>query len=273
MALELPEPENDGLHMDEVGAWSADKHHFLRRYIDAFTTAMKGKRWTSLHYIDLFAGPGILRIKNGGFDWGSPLIAAQSSFKFARLHLCELGTAQFAALKTRISRIPQPNAPQLIQGDANKEVHAIVTEIPKGALCLVFLDPHGLHLHFNTLRVLSALRADLIIFFPDHLDALRNWEKVYHDQDDSNLDLVLGTAIWRERMRNVPRERWAELLQGIYTDQIRSLGYKFFADERISRKDGVFLYKLIFCSKDPSGETIWRGISKKKPDGQYGLFE
>jgi hypothetical protein len=55
----LDPPEDDGLYIPEVGAWSADKHHFLRRYIDAFTTAMKGKKWDGLHYIDLFASAGI----------------------------------------------------------------------------------------------------------------------------------------------------------------------------------------------------------------------
>ena len=39
MVFDLQPPEDDGLHMDSVGSWSADKHHFLKRYIDAFTTS------------------------------------------------------------------------------------------------------------------------------------------------------------------------------------------------------------------------------------------
>jgi hypothetical protein len=46
-----------------VGPWSAAKHHFLRRYIDAFTTAMRAKGWRGLNYIDLFASAGIERIE------------------------------------------------------------------------------------------------------------------------------------------------------------------------------------------------------------------
>ncbi len=55
----LPQPEDDGLIVPTVGPQSIEKHYFLERYINAFTTSMKGK-W-SLHFIDLFAGSGIER--------------------------------------------------------------------------------------------------------------------------------------------------------------------------------------------------------------------
>ena len=87
---ELPVPEDDGLLTPEVGDWSRDKHHFLWRYLNAFTTAMRNKAWAGLHYIDLFAGAGIERLKGSGeLDWGSPLLAAQAKHPFAQLHLCE----------------------------------------------------------------------------------------------------------------------------------------------------------------------------------------
>ena len=54
--FQLEPPHDDGLVIPEVGEHSKYKHHFIRRYIDAFTTAMKSKRWSGLHYVDLFAG-------------------------------------------------------------------------------------------------------------------------------------------------------------------------------------------------------------------------
>ena len=54
--FELPSPKDDDLYIPTVGEWSRDKHYFLMRYIDAFTTSMKNKKWQGLHYIDLFAG-------------------------------------------------------------------------------------------------------------------------------------------------------------------------------------------------------------------------
>ena len=64
--FDMPTPKDDGLFIPEVGEWSKDKHYFLARYIDAFTTAMKNKKWSGLHYIDLFAGAGVERLKDSG---------------------------------------------------------------------------------------------------------------------------------------------------------------------------------------------------------------
>jgi three-Cys-motif partner protein len=264
----LAPPTDDGLLAPVVGSWSIKKHHFLRRYVDAFTTAMKNKRWSGLHYIDLFASAGLEKIKEtGSLEWGSALIAAQCPY-FTQLHLCELRKTRFSALAARVSRHPQRLKPQLIHGDANTVVHAVTSSLPPGSLSLAFLDPHGLHLNFETLGVLSQRKVDLIIFFPDHLDALRNWKAIYRDNPNSNLDRVLGTSSWRQRLSASAKDMWAQALSDLYVRQIRSLGYTHFDSERISLPNDRFLYKLIFCSASPVGAKIWRGIALNKADGQ-----
>jgi len=265
--FKLSPPNDDGLYIPTVGQWSRDKHYFLMRYIDAFTTSMKSKQWKGLHYIDLFAGPGIERLKvSKVLDWGSPLIAAKAPHRFNRLHLCEMNKRKYAALKSRIDEV-RPDS-QVLHGDANVKIQEIVQEIPQGALSLAFLDPYGLHLEFETLKLLSDIRADLIIFFPDHLDALRNWEHNYLENPDSNLDRCLGSgADWRSIINKTPRNRLAEVLRELYVRQIKSLGYIYFEYERISTEAHP-LYILIFCSRHPLAAKLWRGIAGKKPDGQ-----
>ncbi|MCK4871866.1 MAG: three-Cys-motif partner protein TcmP [Phycisphaerales bacterium] len=267
----LNQPEDDGLYIPEVGAWSADKHHFLRRYIDAFTTSMR-RKWPEMHYIDLFAGAGIERLGGGDLSWGSPLIAAQATHGFTQLHLVERDPKHFDALRQRIAKFRQSPPPHLLCGDANELVRDVVAALPaKDVLNLAFLDPYGLHLHYTTIRSLARHRTDLIIFFPDHLDALRNWKVVYHDQPDSNLDKVLGTDAWRRIFTDEPPSRCAELLRQLYEQQIRALGYKHFESERISGPGGRRLYLLLFCSKHDLGAKIWRGIASRKRDGQGTL--
>lgn len=267
--FELPAPVDDGLLIPDVGSWSIAKHHFLRRYVDAFMTAMRGKRWSGLHYIDLFASAGVERIRDTNqLEWGSALIAAQSPHPFSRLHFCELDRDRYQALHARLARLSHPQEPQIIQGDANVAVTQVVNALPPRTLSLAFLDPHGLHLAFETLRTLSRRKVDLIIFFPDHLDALRNWEAVYHDNPNSNLDRVLGTPTWRERIKATAQSNWADVLSKLYVEQIRSLGYTHFEHERISLPNGRHLYKLIYCSSADIGAKIWRGISARKADGQ-----
>ena len=270
--LELPPPEDDGLIIPEVGEWSHDKHHFLRRYVDAFTTAMRGKRWHGLHYLDLFAGPGIERLeKSKRLEWGSPLVAAQARYPFTGLHYCELSAEKYEALEARLARLKPRSAVQMLPGDANQCVREIVQGIPDQSLSLAFLDPYGLHLQFDTLRVLAEKRADLIIFFPDRLDILRNAATYYFDNPDSNLDRVLGTAAdWRHVWDQTPESRRAAAVRDLYVEQIRGLGYAHFDYEPVPNS-GARLYWLIFASRSPVGVRIWRHIAQKKPDGQMGM--
>lgn len=264
---ELSHPVDDGQYIPTVGQWSSDKHYYLSRYIDAFTTSMRQK-WGGLHYIDVFAGAGIERLKESkALEWGSPMLAARARFPFSQLHLCEKSKTKCKALTTRVSQV-KPDS-QILCGDANERIGEIIQEIPtKNTLSLAFLDPYGLHLEFETLRKLSDIRADLIIFFPDHIDALRNWEEHYLQDPDSNLDRCLGAgADWRSLLNAVPMDRRAEVLRKLYVDQIRSLRYCEFEYQRIYTK-GHPLYILIFCSRSELAAKLWRRISDKGSDSQ-----
>ncbi|MCH8071223.1 MAG: three-Cys-motif partner protein TcmP [Proteobacteria bacterium] len=265
----LPPPEDDKLLIPTVGEWSHDKHYYLQRYIDAFTTSMHGKKkWSGLHYIDLFAGAGIERRKESGtLEWGSALIAAQAPRHFEALHLCEKNERTYEALVERVERVSRGRNDQVLLGDANIQVLEIIKQIPETALSLAFLDPYGLHLDFATLRLLAAKTVDLLVFFPDFLDVVRNL-KAYRDKPNSNLDRVLGTSSWRQRIDRIPQSRRVEEFREIYRSQIKALGYKYFEFERICAK-GHPLYLLIFCSRHPLAAKLWRGIAKKKANDQH----
>lgn len=266
----LEPPLDDGRCIPEVGDWSKTKHHLLLRYIDIFTSSMKKHKsttWNGIFYIDLFAGAGIERLKESQtLEWGSPLIAAQASDPFTGIFLCEKDSTKFNALSERVAKYKNVC---LFNGDANKLAGEIVKEIPAKSLSLCFLDPYGLHLDYVTLEILAQRRVDLIIFFPDHLDALRNWEKYYLTNPKSNLDKCLGTgADWRQIIDKTPRDKLADKLRDLYVSQIRRLGYKYFEFERVSRPSGHRLYRLIFCSHHELGARFWRQISSKGADGQ-----
>jgi len=110
---------------------------------------------------------------------------------------------------------------------------------------------------------LSQYRADLIIFFPDYIDALRNWER-----DRDRIDRSLGTEKWHEEFGKNPPDHRADILNKIYIKQIESLGYPHYSSIRIARSEGQFLYKLIFFSKHKLGVDLWEKVSHKEADGQ-----
>ena len=258
---ELHSPEDDGLVCPEVGVWSKDKHHFLRRYIDICTKGMKN--WHTLHYVDLFASAGIERIKDvGTLEWGSALIAAQASPRFTQLHLCELKSDRLSALQKRLEQFPQPKAPQCICGDANEAVHQIISTIPtKNTLTLAFLDPYGLNIYYETVKALTADRkVDLMIYFPDAVDIARNIE-LHEQKDDSRLDRFLGMTTWRDATKEKNPVLQTEIIKNLYFGQMRKIGYEFADAERIGRTDGIPLYQILFFSKHETGMDFWRKIA------------
>lgn len=260
---------DDGLPARQVGIWSKDKLHFLARYLDAFTTSMR-KKWKALHYIDGFAGPGRCKIKESGeFRDGSPIIAARTRYPFTRLHLCDKDRSCIDALSARIAALGLSDSTEFRCGDANVEIPKIVESIPqRDTLSLAFLDPTGLHLHFDTLAAIATRQVDLILFFPDRIDALRNWERYYYVDSNSNLDRVLGPDCdWRTALRSAPNHQHPEILRKLYEQQLEKLEYLHRDYQRISFEQRPY-YILIFCSKHPLGAELWRKTTQKHADGQ-----
>lgn len=271
---------DDGLPVRESGFWAEEKLLYWHRYIDITTTAMVGKpQWAAgVCYVDLFAGPGICKIKTTNARIpGSPLIAAYAPKSFSRILLCEKIGDTISACERRLENSPAKDKYQIFPGDCNQNIGLVTDAIPKGALTVAFLDPTGLHLHFQTVQRLSKHGpVDLLILFPDAVDILRNVEHTYFDQPESNLDKVLGAnSNWRERKEQLSTAegtRVRQLFAEIYREQLQDqAGYRYFADEVIRGPSGP-LYRLVYCTKHKQGLDFWYKSLQKDSRGQSRLF-
>lgn len=268
MRQPLPKPIEDNFIISDVQPHSRDKHHYVKNYLDAFSTSMFDK-WKHRCYVDLFSGSGIENVQGFGLDWGSPLIAAQMPKPFTNLFLNDKDTTKIHALTERIKAFPQPNAPMIFNEDANSAVSKIVPLIPsRGSLTLAFIDPYGLHISLDSIGLLSGRQSDLIIYFPDRVDMLRNWSEYYMDNEKSNLDQFLGTGEWRSLLSDANSDKHPELLYGIYEKQLRKFGYEWFDSKRIYAQGSRPIYRLIFATKHERGLGIWKNVSLKGLDGQ-----
>jgi three-Cys-motif partner protein len=270
----MSEPiEDDGLITPEVGRWSKQKYHFLQRYLHLFATGMKNK-WPERHYVDLFAGAGVSRIRDTSeLVMGSPLLAATVRDAFTHLHLCERDEAKASALDKRLrSRGLRSGQYTIIRGDANDHVKYILEGIPaKGALSVVFADPYGLHLDFSTVQCVAAVQADLIVLLADNMDALRNWATYYLDNQDSPLDRFMGEEGWREELQAAQGGQLATRLRDRYKEQLRTLGYRHFGYERVSNTTGRDIYSLVYASRHRTGLQFWEKARKVDEGGQRQL--
>ena len=197
--------EDDGLPCSEVGAWAEDKYTLVGLYDRLFSTGMKNK-WPTRVYIDLYSGPGFVRVRGTGrMLMGSPLLALGVPDPFDKYIFCESDPELLGALQSRVSRYsPTANA-TFICGDCNEKIEEICASIPahspgRGVLTFCFVDPFDISIKFSTVKRLSAHFIDFLILLALHVDANRNLEH-YFNSGNSKVDEFLGLPDWRERWK------------------------------------------------------------------------
>jgi three-Cys-motif partner protein len=256
-----------------VGAWVVEKHDYLRRYVEA-TSGPRSKfvkptperpRPGGAAFIDLFAGPGRARTREGDVIDGSPLIALRhETSPFTRVIMCELDAENVAALGARTVEFGE--RAKIVQGDCNKQISEIVALTPENGLNLAFYDPFApATFRWDTLSALGQrTRMDLIIHFPTN-GVRRNFDSV-------DIDGMIGCTDWRSTVHHAGD---VVKLIGYLQRSLASIGY---TDERVrvlqvkNDQQGL-LYHLVFATKNPLGNRIWKSITRTDPSGQRSMFD
>jgi three-Cys-motif partner protein len=120
--------EDDGLPCPEVGAWAEDKYKLVGLYDRLFSTGMKNK-WATRVYLDLYSGPGIVRLRGAGQKlMGSPLLALGVPDPFDKYIYCEKDPELLDALQSRVSRYSPTASATFICGDCNEKIDEICGE-------------------------------------------------------------------------------------------------------------------------------------------------
>ncbi len=247
-----------------MGSWSETKHDHLNRYIEA-TREVRRKflppAGGGACFIDLFAGPGRVRLRNSlATTIGSPLIAlAHELAPFTRVVLCETDRENLSSLRARTSA--DAHRVTIVEGDCNTEIDRVVQAIPRFGFNIAFIDPFGAKtFRWSTIQKLGAFkRMDLLLHFPTNT-VKRNFLRF---QKHEVIDQMLGTNSWRQYVNaadEVPR-----LVERTLREQLATLGYRGDSVRDISVKNETngLLYHLVFASKDDRGTAIWKSITRR----------
>lgn len=261
----------DGLPVLEVGPWTAEKHDYLRRYIEA-TRAARTRYLPpagpgGAAFIDLFAGPGRALVRG---RWeiidGSPLIAAHhAEAPFTKVLLCELDPNNAAALRQRLRGDARV---QVFEGDCNIEIDSLTAQIPPDGLNLALVDPFGATpLRFETLARLARFeRMDLLLHFPTN-DLARNLRS-----DSDRISTFLGTDSWRKRVTEP--KKVLELLE-VLREQLLPFGYQE-SEVRyqplLKNSRRAPLYHFVLIAKHGLADRIWRSVIRVEGSGQKRLW-
>lgn len=238
------------------------KLKMLKYYLDIFCVAMKDK-FKNLNFIDLFAGPGICYDRDTDkFEPGSPLISLDINYPFTKYIFVDIGTETSNALKIRCQKHHPAllSRMEFLNRDANSDIEEILGFIEKNkSITVVFIDPNGLDINFNTIEKLSKYRSiDIIINFS--ISDLKRNLAIYKKPGSKAYDFF-GIKDWHKyQLRD---------LASIYKKQLMTLGFIGLEDEHegsvaINAPNGAPIYYLIFASKHPTlGIKFWKEAKRR----------
>ncbi len=208
------------------------------------------KKFEEAYYMDVFAGPGLTKIKGtNDLIFGSPLIAdraTKSKRKFDKLILIEKNRERSATLEELL-----PNA-IIINEDVNSGgLYEALNHLPKDRSVpfLAFVDPEGLEMHWKTLELL-----------------LNRWSDVIINYQPSAIRRAVGSGYYKTLTNFFGTEEWASCksdkeYMDLYRRQIGE--YKDYTIPIRVQGPRGFHYYIIVAVRRTSGNQGWIDAIKR----------
>jgi three-Cys-motif partner protein len=192
------------------GAWTVDSLGRVEKYLNAFITALKKQKF-NLVYIDAFCGRGEVEVRGGEelpllqegrkFLEGSARRALSLTVPFNRYHFIDASEESLEELRSWLIA----NRPELKDhvffhhGDVNDELPKVTNALGKMERAVLFLDPFGMQVDWQTMVAIAKRCLDLWYLVPT-MALNRMVSKTLHMPAGwpEKLDTFLGTSSWRE---------------------------------------------------------------------------
>ena len=184
------------------GEWTRRKHEILRRYLNAYTTALKKKRF-ELVYADSHSGPGIWISEDEEAMDGSPLIALKTSdSEFAELFFNDDDKQTVKELKLRVDGLfPGRQGVHYSNEDADDFLRRVCKDLGHPKRGVAFFEPYASKSSWSSMQAIAATGVlDAIILFP----AAAIWRQMPNQIDSSdahpfasNLTRFFGDDSWK----------------------------------------------------------------------------
>jgi three-Cys-motif partner protein len=266
---------------DKHDLWSTKKLIALRYYIYPYLQIMRKYKFKKLHYVDLFAGSGLLRIKGKVMPGTSliPLLRTKELYEknkayfFDEYHLSDINQKYVDVLKSRILKLKEglPTKITIKKGDFASVSSEIFTgKYPefgkqKEDGYLVVLDPYGFSIEWNQLeRILKSGAVDVLITF--HTSNV-SWNQ-NKEQSKNALTKMFGGGEWVDCSNT---DDFMEL----YCKKIRKIPtqWKPFNTKTLTVSTSKGRYHLICASRSPGAQNLFKAMQDKFDEVSNELLE
>jgi three-Cys-motif partner protein len=263
------------------GPWTQRKLAVVREYLKLYARALKNQSFQRI-YIDAFAGTGDRTDKRRetlplldlpefeAVAKGSARLALEVEPPFHRYILIERATRRASELTALKSEFPSREI-EIINDDANDAIAMVCkTTSWRGTRGVVFLDPYGLQVTWDTLVAIAGTKAlDVWVLFPSGMGLNRLLTKSgdIPQEWQETLDRSLGTDEWRsafyrneeepdlfagQRSKTV-KDADPLKLEKFYLDRLRTIFPTVMSKSvRLTNSKDQTMYLLCFACANPS---------------------
>jgi three-Cys-motif partner protein len=265
------------------GDWTEDKLTVLRKYLNAYTSALSNQTWCRKMYVDAFAGTGhreakreieqtiseLTETETQEFLKGSATIALETEPPFDRYLFVERKKKHVLELENLKTQFPKQSDRIIIENaEANTYLRDWQATIDWNQWrAVVFLDPYGMQVDWETLQELAKARGiDLWLLFPigQAVNRVLTTREPPPEHWANALNRTFGTDEWLSEFYPTPK---VPNLLGEY-EQTKVAGFDRIAAYFIRRLETIFpavaqnplllrnsqntpLYLLCFASANP----------------------
>lgn len=274
---------NSELRIDEVGYWSEVKLSILEQYAKRYNQILRARKMHPI-YIDGFAGAGYHLAKDSTrVIEGSPARALKVDPPFEFLHLVDIDGARVAELRRLVSG--RQNV-EVHPGDCNKVLTkhvfpSISYARFERALCI--LDPYGLHLDWETIRMAGQSKVvEIFLNFPV-MDMNMNvlWHNLDRVPDSQRLRMTRfwGDESWKQAAYESSPGLFGMMEEKLSNEAVaeafrarlkREGGFEYVPKPMPMRNTkGAIVYFLFFAAQKPVASKIVKYIFERY--SRYGM--
>jgi three-Cys-motif partner protein len=287
------------------GPWTKTKLDRVSQYLTAWTTALKNQPFKKA-YLDVFAGKGSCELRCGPYDPdcffpeltipetidGSARKALKTDPPFDKYVFIEKDPAKCVELNLLKGEFGHLADRILVR---NREANAYLTELCQKKIwheyrAVLFLDPYGMQVEWNTIRMIAETRAiDLWYLFPlgQAVGRLLKNDGRISPANRKRLNRIFGTESWYEHFYRICDDH--DLFSGQSASIKKNAAYEVIGRYFVERLETLFpgvaqnplmlrnskqnpLYLLCFAASNKKGAPIALKIAEnilRRPQSRF----
>lgn len=223
---------------------TVEKLDIVEGYVQLYIRVLSGGSFRpQKHYIDAFAGEGDFRLG----DTDEPVsgsVKRIGKLEFENFHFIEKDKRKCDRLAKVVDNLGIKSKTHIYPGDANEELPKIINRLESKDRALVFIDPFGMQLKWDTLEQISRVKyCDIVYLFPCNsilrAAPIKSKGILLEDMKEATCD-CLGMSEQEITTAFYSESRQPDLLDGSVLE--RNVNYDKVERLVLSRLKGLFKY-------------------------------